>query len=193
MIKIREFKASDVPAVKKFTDENIGENYYTLEELEANQARSVSRGITTSFILVDEHLTAELRPSEKILGLRLAYGPGQWNHGKGSKLRPELWGHSIQELAYFQSLFVSESVRGMNFGPELSLRSIDAFKKLNAKAILTHSWKESPNNSSVRYLEKIGFKALAEHPEYWIDVDYVCTRDGKPCRCTAIEMLLELT
>jgi len=29
---------------------------------------------------------------------------------------------------------------------------------------------------------------VIEHPLYWIDVDYECTRDGKPCRCTAIEM-----
>ena len=50
----------------------------------------------------------------------------------------------------------------------------------------------SPNNSSYRYLRKIGFKEIITHPDYWVDVDYICTRDGNPCHCTAIEMHLDL-
>ena len=124
--------------------------------------------------------------------MRLAYAPGKWAHGKGSKLRPDLWPFKIEQAAYFQSLFLSSELQSQNWGPRLSQKSIDIFKELGAKGIITHSWKESPNNGSLRYLEKLGFKQVIEHPLYWIEVDYVCTRDGKPCRCTAIEMYLNL-
>ena len=62
-------------------------------------------------------------------------------------------------------------------------------KEIGTQAIVTHAWQESPNNSSIRYLTKFGFQPIATHANYWIDVDYVCTRDGKPCRCTAVEMI----
>lgn len=181
--EIHEFHAEDVEALKEFTDKNIGLNYYTVAELRENQKRKVKDGISASFLLWK---------GETIHGLRLSYPPMNWHHGKGSNLRPDLWGYDIKDVAYFQSLFVSAEVQGHGLGPLLSIQSIANLKKMGAKAILTHSWKESPNNSSVKYLERLGFKALVEHPNYWIDVDYVCPRDGKPCRCTAVEMLLEL-
>jgi GNAT superfamily N-acetyltransferase len=183
---ILPFVHSDIDAVKKFTDEQIGQGYYSVAELIENQKKSVcSNGEITSFVLKDPSSLA-------VKGLRLAYAPGNWTHGKGSKLRPDLWPFSIDKAAYFQSLFLSSDLQGQNWGPRLSEKSIDVFKRLGAAGIITHSWKESPNNGSLRYLEKIGFKQVIEHPLYWVDVDYVCTRDGKPCRCTAIEMYLML-
>ncbi len=183
-MKIREFLKSDIENVKSFCDANIGVDYYKLDELKDSQFRSEKNGIVTSFVLVDDNLN--------IQGLRLCYPPGQWNHGKGKKLSPDLWGHKQADLGYFQSLFLAAKIQGQGWGPKLSKYAIDALIKLNAKAILTHCWKESPANSSYKYLKTVGFKMLREYPDYWIDVDYVCTRDGKPCRCTAIEMIMEL-
>lgn len=185
-MKIQEFQKSDVSKVKLFCDINIGKDYYSEKELEDNQQRSEKNGIVTSFILVDE------QDENKIHGLRLCYPPGQWDQGKGKKLSPELWGHELADLGYFQSLFLSAEVQGRGWGPQVSDRAIEALRALQARAVLTHCWKESPGNSSFKYLNKIGFKTLKEHQDYWINVDYVCTRDGFPCRCTAIEMILEL-
>lgn len=183
---IQEFLEAHIPAVKKFTDDQIGVGYYSVEELWENQKKSVAtNGDITSFVLIDPNTQA-------VKGLRLAYAPGNWAHGKGTKLRPDLWPFPIEKAAYFQSLFLDSTLQGQNWGPRLSQKSIDIFKKLGATGVITHSWKESPNNGSLRYLEKVGFKSLIEHPLYWIDVDYICTRDGKPCRCTAIEMYLTL-
>ena len=181
---IREFLKSDIESIKSFCDVNIGIDYYTVDELTASQLRSEKNGIVTSFVLVDN--------DSSIQGLRLCYPPGQWDHGKGKKLSPELWGHKQVDLGYFQSLFLSAKVQRQGWGPKLSQFAIEALKKIGAKAILTHCWKESPANSSFKYLNTVGFKVLKEYPNYWIDVDYVCTRDGKPCHCTAIEMILEL-
>ncbi len=121
--------------------------------------------------------------------MRLAYPPGAWSKGKGSGLSPDQWKIPLEKVGYFQSLFISEKARGQGWGPKLSEASIQCFKKLGAEAIVTHAWKESPQNSSIRYLTKFGFEAVATYPLYWIDVDYECALDGKPCRCTAVEMI----
>ncbi len=183
---IKPFLADDVEAVKKFTDAEIGEGYYSLEELQQNQARSVAtNGSVSSFLLIDDTTNA-------VKGLRLAFPPGSWKHGKGVKQRADLWPASVTRSAYFQSLFLAKEIQGKGWGPKLSEKSLQVFRQLGAAGVVTHSWKESPNNSSVRYLEKVGFKKIIEHPLYWFEVDYVCTRDGKPCRCTAVEMYLTL-
>jgi len=183
MIKIREFTLKDIPALKAFADESIGRNYFSEEELKEIFKKSISNGIMCSFVLADEG---------KIYGLRLAFPPGTWTKGKGQKLRPDLWKAPQDQVAYFQSLFIAKEVQGQGWGPKLSAASIERFKKLGAKAIVTHAWKESPNNSSLKYLTKQGFKSIATHKEYWVDVDYECVLDGKPCHCTAEEMILFL-
>lgn len=181
---IRPFTPEDIPAVKLFTDETIGKNYFSEAELKSCLDKSFSQGRNSSFVL-----TAE---DGAIHGLRLAYPPGQWSKGKGSKLRSDLWKVPLERVGYFQSLFISKEAQGNGWGPRLSAASLAVFRELGAQAVVTHAWKESPNNSSVRYLTKQGFQAVATHPNYWIDVDYECVRDGKPCRCTAEEMILYL-
>ena len=78
-------------------------------------------------------------------------------------------------------------------GAEADHLALADLKASGARAVVAHSWKESPHGSSLRYLTRLGFEAVAEHPEYWVDVDYTCALDGKPCRCTAIEVVLDLT
>jgi ribosomal protein S18 acetylase RimI-like enzyme len=183
---IREFLRSDVDSVKKFTDEVVGKGYYSVEELIENQKRSIAdSGEICSFILIDEN-------KKEVKGLRLAFPPGNWSHGKGGKIRPDLWPTPIEQTAYFQSLFISPDLQGQGWGPRLAEKSLEVFKKLGAKGVVAHCWKESPNNSSYRYLANMGFKSVIEHPDYWVNVNYICTRDGYPCHCTAIEMYLRL-
>jgi ribosomal protein S18 acetylase RimI-like enzyme len=180
-MRIRALSQADLPAVKAFTDITIGKNYFSLSELQECYRKSLSNNIMCSFVLVDE--------DNQIQGFRLAYPPGAWSKGKGSKLRSDLWKVPLETVGYFQSLFLAKEAQGQGWGPQLSEAATAAFRVLGAKAIATHAWKESPNNSSVRYLSKFGFESVATHPEYWIDVDYECVLDGKPCRCTAEEMI----
>lgn len=183
--KILPFTAEFITGVVNFTDQQIGKNYYTIEEMQENQKKSIAtNGEITSFILIDAE--------KRIQGLRLAYPAGNWAHGKGNKLRPDLWPFPLEKSAYFQSLFITEEARGFGFGPLMSAQSLEVFKRLGNQGVITHCWKESPENTSYKYLTSFGFKAVVEHPLYWVDVDYECTRDGKPCRCTAIEMSYQL-
>lgn len=175
---------SDLVQLQEFTDREIGSGYYSPEELRDIFDRSQDRDIMCSFLL---------KRGGQILGVRFTYPPGKWSHGKGSGLSTQLWPHPLSQTAYFQSLFLANSVQGSGWGGKLSQTSIESLKKLSAQGIVCHSWKESPNNSSSKYLEKMGFRKLMEHPKYWQHVNYNCTRCGRPpCQCTAIEMYLDL-
>lgn len=180
-MEIRPLREEDLSHVKDFCDRAIGDNYYTLEELQRIYAQSRIGDVMCSYVLVDGDL---------IRGIRMTYPPGKWTHGKGKGLNPQLWRVSLENTAYFQSLFVELSLSGQGWGSRLSQASIETLKGLKARAIVAHSWKESPNDSSGRYLRGLGFEFVAAHPLYWKDVNYNCTRCLKPpCQCTAEEMI----
>lgn len=184
LFSIRELAASDLEAVRLFTDKTIGSNYFSRSDIEDVYIKSQKDNVMCSFVLVDS--------ANSIHGVRFTYAPGMWTKGKSNHLRPDLWRSQQEDAGYFQSLFIAEEARGEQWGPRLSEKSVEALQKLGATAIVTHGWKESPDNSSLRYLKKFGFEEVATHPYYWKDVDYVCTLDGKPCMCTAVEMICYL-
>lgn len=185
MFSIREMADADIAAIKAFTDTTIGEGYYSVDEIHEMFQRSQKDGRMYSLVLVDSN--------DNIKGVRITYPPGQWESGKGHGLTPSLWPHQQSETAYFQSLFLSPDVQGKGLGGQISRRALSRLKELGAKGVVCHSWKESPNNSSTRYLQKLGFKVVKEHLEYWRDVNYQCVKClTPPCRCTALEMYLDL-
>ncbi len=185
MTQMRPFRHEDLEAIRLFTDREIGTGYYSIQEIEDIFRRSQKNGVMCSYLLES--------PEQGILGVRITYPPGMWKKGKGQGLHPELWPHRIEETAYFQSLFLANSVQGQGWGGKLSQESMKALRQVGAKGIVCHSWKESPNDSSSRYLRKLGFELIAEHEKYWKDVPYNCTRCGSPpCQCTAQEMYLNL-
>lgn len=184
MKSIRPIKVEDLEAIKIFTDKVIGKDYYRAAEIKDICSRSQSDSIQCSFLLEIE---------KQIKGIRITFPPSGWETGKGKGLSPELWPYPLSETAYFQSLFIDPDCTGKGYGRELSLKSIEALKKLGTKGVVCHSWKESPHNSSIKYLKRLGFKSVKEHLEYWKEVDYICTKcQKKPCLCTAEEMYLEL-
>jgi GNAT superfamily N-acetyltransferase len=185
----------DLGRLKAFTDLAIGAGYYSEAELKDIFQRSSANGVMCSFLLVgDGPATAAGESSAgEILGVRFTYPPGNWSHGKGEGLSPDHWPQAKSDTAYFQSLFLSDKIQGQGYGSKLSQASIDVLKEIGAKGVVCHSWKESPGGSSTKYLEKMGFQKIKEHPLYWQHVDYNCTRCLKPpCQCTAIEMYYEI-
>ncbi len=184
-LTIRPLLAADLEAVRRFTDREIGGNYFSASELNEIYERSGRAGVMYSLVLVDER--------GEIYGVRITYPPGNWQKGKGQGLTPERWPHALEETGYFQSIFLSSALSGQGWGGRLSHESLVRLRKAAAKGVVCHSWKESPNNSSFRYLQKLGFVLIAEYPSYWQNVPYNCTRCLKPpCQCTAQEMYLDL-
>lgn len=196
MLTMRPLKTEDLEAVRRFTDREIGEGYYTLDELRRIHDRSIKNGIMCTLVLetdAEGPSPSTIKHSAEIEGVRITYPPGQWEHGKGHGLQPERWPHPLNQTGYFQSLFIAADLQGQGWGGHLSRKALGLLREVGAKGVVCHSWKESPHNSSTRYLVKLGFQVIAEHPLYWKDIDYNCTRCLKPpCQCTAQEMYLDL-
>ena len=183
-LKIRSFTLKDASAVKEFTDRTIGLNYFTPPELVNFYHQSFKDGLDCTLVLEDE--------AGQIRGIRLTFPHGNWHYGKGPRLSPDLWTVPQEKVAYFQSLFIEPSLTGKGWGKKLSLQSLELLKKVGAQAVVAHSWVESPHDSSGKYLRGLDFKFVKTYPLYWNKVDYTCPRCGKPCVCTAEEMILSL-
>lgn len=177
---IREFTNDDIQKVLKFTDNWIGRNYFSKQELEDICDYSSSDGLNASFVAESDG---------EVVAARLSYAPGKWtSHARG--LSFDLWECEKSEVGYFKSLFVSGQFQGRGLGRELSTLSIDRLKKMGARAIVCHSWLESPGNSSQRYLKKMGFREVKRYPNFWFNIDYECTKCAPSrCECTAAEMI----
>jgi ribosomal protein S18 acetylase RimI-like enzyme len=182
-LSVREILDSDLEAVLKFSDQQIGKGYFSKSRMAELIQSSKKNNISTSLILEDID-------NNEILGLRITLPPGQWRLSHPSqKVHPELWDAPFKETAYFQSLFVDSRLKGQGWGAKLSQMSADRLKEMGAKAIICHSWNESPFDSSRKYLRKFGFQSVIEVPMFWFHIDYTCNRCGKPCVCTATEMV----
>jgi len=183
-MKIVPLDSSYMEQLIDLADREIGVSYYSQHEILEQIKRSSWQGKQLSYLAFDE---------DELIGFRLTSAPGKWNHGRGMGLSPHLWKFPVEDSAYFQSCFIASSHMGRGIGKQLSLACIDTLRAQNIQQVIAHSWKESPHNSSFRYLTKLGFIPVIEYPDYWKEVDYECSLDGNPCRCTAIEMLLDLS
>ncbi|WP_164848372.1 GNAT family N-acetyltransferase [Halobacteriovorax sp. HLS] len=171
----------DLDLVLAFTDKWIGKNYYQKEEL----AQIIQQGHKCNL-----NASVKACVGGELAGIRLTLAPGSWIKETSEGLSLSKWNIPEGDVAYFKSLFVSEKFQKLGIGKELSKRSIDILKKMNAAGILCHSWLESPGNSSQKYLLSMGFKEVRQHQKFWSQIDYLCTRcSPKKCACTAAEML----
>lgn len=188
--EIFALESSDLPALKAFTDRAIGEGYYSMAELEEILSKSVGRDSRGEAVVC----SLVLKVGGEVVGVRFTYAPGKWSSGrKPGSLNVSKWPRAFEDTGYFQSLFLDDRMQGQGWGVKLSRASIERLRTVGARGVACHSWKESPFNSSSKYLLKMGFKKVAEHPLYWSEVNYDCTRCLKPpCQCTAVEMYLEI-
>ena len=182
-LQLRTMQPGDSEAVSALADVLVGSGYYPPSLVDEYRIRSTDGDHVQSWVAVD---------GEEIVAFRFTFPPGRWSEGRGKGLSPEDWPVGLEKAAYFQSCFVSESYMGHGIGRRLAAASLEALRAHGTGMVVAHCWKESPHNSSFRYLTRLGFQPVTEHPLYWVDVDYVCKLDGQPCRCTAIEMILDL-
>lgn len=182
-MKIVSLQRKYFDQVIKFSDINIGTNYFSHQDLEKILELSIKDGLNCSLLSLDDE--------NKISGIRLSYAPGRVfeveDRIKEIPVKP-------QELGYFKSLFIGDKYQGQGLGSALSAKSMEILKEMGAKGIMSHSWVQSPGNSSFKYLTKIGFRELREIPNFWTHIDYDCTHcgAGNKCYCSAKEMFREI-
>ena len=179
-------QAADISAVVALADRLVGDGYYSRASVTEMLARSTLGDVVCS------HVAEVLSRPPRLVGFRFSLPPGAWQHGRGQTISPELGPAPLADSGYFQTAFVDDSVRRQGLGSRMATAALDSLRTLGARGVVTHCWKESPGNSSFRYLSRLGFRPIVEIANYWIDVDYTCVRDGHPCHCTAIEMYLPL-
>ncbi len=171
---------SDRQSFIHFSDEFIGQNYFNENNFDQQIHLSTLNHLCCSFVLKNI--------KKQLIGIRITYAPSLWDSFIDFAFLKDTNG-----VAYFKSLFVDPKYQKKGLGPMLSRKSIEILKQMGAKKILTHSWKESPNNSSVKYLESAGFKSLGDIKNYWEKFDYLCSGcQIKPCQCTAVEMIYNI-
>lgn len=182
--KLSPLKIEHVLEIKDFTDQWIGLNYYGIEELESYLNASSDGLLSASFGAWSKG---------KLQGIRLSLAPGKFTAFISRGLTVSSWPCQSEKMAYFKSLFIAKESQGQGLGSLLSRKSLEILQKMEAEAVLCHSWLESPGNSSQIYLQKFGFKEINQHERYWYPIDYDCTRCApKRCECTASEMVLDL-
>lgn len=179
-MEVREFKKEDLKKVKKFTDQWIGENYYDLQELEGIFEKSQKGEHNTSYVALDKG---------EVVAVRLTFAPGKWiKEARGLSI--DRWECAPESVGYFKSLFVAEGYQGKGLGKKMSSLSLEQLEVMGAKAVVCHSWLESPGNSSQKYLMKMGFLEVNRFEKFWYPIDYECTRcSPSRCICTAAEMI----
>ena len=182
-LTIRTMTPGDAARVSALADRLVGSAYYTPQLVAETLARTTTERGVFSYVA---------ESGDALVAFRFVMPPGRWEAGRGRGLSPGRWGVPLSETAYFQSCFVDDGFMGQGLGRRLGVRALMELKAHGAQAVVAHSWKESPHGSSLRYLRRLGFEAVTEHPRYWSEIDYVCRLDGKPCLCTAIEMILVL-
>lgn len=184
MIKIRPLSFEDFNKVIDFANEYIGKNYFSQKDLERIlQLSSKNNQVSSLLAFAGENLVA----------IRLSFMPGNWQVDDAMEIREDLWPYSLQEMGYFKSLFVSSELQGKGLGIKLSRKSLEILKSQGAKGVVTHSWMQSPGNSSYKYLKKLGFEDIRDVPNAWSHIDYDCVVCAPSrCYCSAKEMVLKL-
>ena len=182
---IRPLEESDLKSVQLFTDRWIGKDYYSYSELQDAFKKGNQGALNASFIALS---------GDDVVGVRLTYAPGTWIESSTEIFKKGLstkeWKVPSPKMGYFKSLFVHGDFQGKGIGKVLSNKALSILKEMGAEAVLCHSWMESPENSSQRYLLKMGFQKIKEHPKFWYEIDYFCPRCGPSrCVCTAGEMI----
>jgi ribosomal protein S18 acetylase RimI-like enzyme len=171
----------DIGEILEFTDKWIGKSYFSEAELLEILSKSRKDNLCASYKAV---------LNGKLAGIRLSFAPGMWITSSTKGLSTNEWKISQESVAYFKSLFVGGDFQKLGIGKTLSNKSMETLTKMGAKAIICHSWLESPNNSSQRYLKSFGFESVNEYEAFWSDIDYDCTRcSPSRCSCNAAEMI----
>ena len=173
----------DILEVKALTDLLIGKDYYSYMDLARLHKNGLFKKTQLSFVIKDKNT---------IVGCRLTLAPGTWIDSK--KVDPNSWDvNNNDNVAYFQSVFLKKEYMGKGMGSKVSKHVLNLLRNLKVEAVVCHSHLESINNSSQKYLLKLGFQNLNTYQDFWKEVDYDCSTCCKEtCVCSASEMIYYL-
>lgn len=184
----RDYQPQDSNPIIEIGDEVLGRGYITVDEIdECYKEKSRAKGNVNFFV-------AEL--DGKIAGFSWAYRPGLFPSGPFAK---GLWPVDESEVAYIATMGVKREFGRRGIGTELLRRLHKRAREQGAKALVSHSWIESPGNASTKLVNKSKFTPLKIHYRLWYKKTWyessedisICRRCIlPPCRCSALEVML---
>jgi ribosomal protein S18 acetylase RimI-like enzyme len=180
--RIRPISVFDIQKIVDFADQWIAENYYKKSQLRALLMKGVREDVNASFVALDKN---------KIIGFGLAFAPSEWiTQDDEFNLSSHLWNVPSDDVAYLKNLVVDKNYQGLGIGRAILDKTTQAVKDMGAKAIVCHSWVESPKNTSRKYFDKMNFKPVNLHDNFWYFKDYICAKySPRKCDCSACEMI----
>lgn len=181
----RHMIPEDFLSLVTLSDDVFGKGYYTEESFVENWKSMTSSQQTASWVALN---------AGHLIGFRIVFLPGLWSsHLEFNKSLKEKWNVPLNRVAYFKTACVHLDFRRKGIGTKLAYAAINDLIALKAQAIVTHSWDESPNNSSNLYLKSFGFEDLGPRPLFWHEDSYDCdVCHSKPCICNATEMIFRI-
>jgi len=184
-LNIRFLTSKDKKDLRIFCETHIATGYYSESDYEKFCGEKVFLGASVAAV-----------QGNHIIGVRLTYGSGEWFSSFSSEtLFIEKLGIPIEKIAYFKTIFVFPAWTGKGLGGRLSQKSLELLKQEGCAGVICHSVTNfSQNNSSQKYLAKLGFKSLGVHEKFWKDISglYCNLCSSEPCLCDAEEMYLNL-
>ena len=160
--------------LQPFIDKWIGKDFFSKKDVEE---------------LVEQDINYVAFDRDKLVGVRFAYLPDCW---ESKNVSPDKWKVPREQVARGGGIFVHGDYQKKGIGKTLEKRLCKALKEKGAKAICVHSWLESPNNSSQKFLLGNGYKNLKTYKDYYINAPS-CSRcevtKENPCSCSANEMI----
>lgn len=181
-LQYQELTPADFDKLIVLANHVHGDGYLDKPSLQAWYEKGIKHHINASYVVYHD---------EKLVGFRISYAAGNWHIDKWST--PELWKTPTEQVSYFKCNTVDENYRGYGIGGKLLAHSIEALKKQGSAAGTAHLWKQSPNNSAVRYFTKCGGVHVKAHPDKWREealAGYDCIICGFDCHCEAAEMII---
>jgi len=182
-VNIKAMQHEDLEEIMMISEIVMGRDYLSKKELIEDIRKSEKGGIRNNLVATD---------NGKIIGYVIMHAPGSWSVNQSCS--PNLWPSPIERCAYYKSINVLEENRGYGVGTKLSEEAIRNAKKQRADTIIVHAWLNSPSNSSLRLMEKLGGKVIKVYEKRWyeesIQNGWECSRCGNPCYCDSAEMFI---
>jgi ribosomal protein S18 acetylase RimI-like enzyme len=183
-IKISELKDDDIPEALRITEQLLG-TYLSPADYMEYYEKSLKDKTRNSLVATI---------GSRIIGFSVMYAPGRWAPDEFCTVTK--WSKSPELCAYYKVACIIPEFQNHGVAGMLSRMAIEIARKQGAHAIIAHVWLNSPNNASLRLVERLGGMTIGVHKKRWyresVEKGWRCSRCGNPCACDAAEVEIKL-
>jgi len=179
MITIRPFKISDIINITKILNDEIGENYYSENDLHLFISNQNYIGYVACF---DSQIIgfgiSNIDTISQIIDITIA-----------DELKSFF--KYTQTIGWIKTIAINKLFQKRGIGSLICKAMMRDFYEKKVEAIIVTAWKIGNNVNSDKMLNLFGIKMICEISEYWKNdstiKNYNCTICGNPpCLCTSV-------